>query len=358
MPQKKNQHYIPKMHLRNFATDFQKKVVNVFHLKSKKLIPDVPIKGQGSESYFYGEDGILEEHLGQLENITAKILSKITEENKLPKRYSDDHFTLCVYVLLAQTRTKGNLDKMNQMTDSMFHTWIQRFPEIRDLSEKYRVRMEAPFDFFLGLTSRLSPIIMDLKFKILKNTSQTPFIMSDDPTILYNDFDNKKGRGIGSARGYASKGLQIFYPMSPTVTLMFYDEWAYKVGSVKLRTIKINESNFIDQMNLLQILNANEVLFTNNQVSENYIKDLERKSHDFDKFDNQFQRMFQTAKTNEVIIMNSRTNPKVNLGFSGYKLRDNAKAWKPDDRISYPRSTTHSEEFKRMKRKILTELQR
>ncbi|MDL2227229.1 DUF4238 domain-containing protein, partial [Deltaproteobacteria bacterium OttesenSCG-928-M10] len=63
----KNQHYIPQFYLKNFASDDLGKAINLYNLKSKKHIRNVPIRHQASRDYFYGKDLKIENFLAKLE---------------------------------------------------------------------------------------------------------------------------------------------------------------------------------------------------------------------------------------------------------------------------------------------------
>ena len=91
---------------------------------------------------------------------------------------------------------------------------------------------------------------MDLSLKILRSPTPNTFICSDNPVVFYNQLleDNSPY----SHCGVASKGLQIFVPISPRVTLIFYDKDVYQVGSSNDREILVLRTDDADQLNGLQ----------------------------------------------------------------------------------------------------------
>ena len=54
MAEKKRQHYVPRFHLKLFSEDGVS--INLFNIKTGKIIEKAAIKGQCQEDYFYGKD--------------------------------------------------------------------------------------------------------------------------------------------------------------------------------------------------------------------------------------------------------------------------------------------------------------
>src|SRR6266496_1558316 len=106
MPAKKNQHYVPALCLRHFSIDENRKLINLFHISSKKAIYKVAIKDQVSEDYFYGKDGKTEDAFGLLESDIAPIILKIIDENVLPQD-ATEYNKLLFFIVSTYTRTKA-----------------------------------------------------------------------------------------------------------------------------------------------------------------------------------------------------------------------------------------------------------
>jgi len=351
MPEKKNQHYVPQMHLRNFATDNDKLLINIYHKKTSKRIDNVPIKKQASEDYFYGNDGYFEERLGELESGTNKIFKEIQNQNILPKHFSKDHFLLLLYIVFAKTRTRKQLDNTHDSQNLIFQKFFSEHKELKDIAPDYEIKMENPFNLILSAAFNAYHLTCDLEYKLLKNKTNKPFILSDHPVITYNDFNNQKGHKITNGRGLMSKGLQLIFPISPDYVLFFYDSWAYKLGSRKSQVIAIEDEKVVEQLNLLQILNSNEVIFFNSKVSELYFKELLRiasKHNSFDKQSlNEFPLEKQDEETKSSIVMIKNSTPTIKLTINSYKFTDKAKNWKPDTRIVYPRTDWHLQQYEK-----------
>ncbi|WP_447096802.1 DUF4238 domain-containing protein [Pseudomonas sp. CF10PS3] len=78
-------------------------------------------------------------------------------------------------------------------------------------------------------------------------------------------------QGIGTA----SKGLQIFFPISPKISIIFYDASVYKVGGRRDQTVQITEQNDMDQINILMLANTEENIYFLNSDRIN-LKEIKR----------------------------------------------------------------------------------
>jgi hypothetical protein len=77
MASEKNQHFVPKAHLRPFCPDARKKLVNLFNLKKSLTVPNASIKHQCARNYFYGKDKELERLLSKLEGNYAEVVRRV-----------------------------------------------------------------------------------------------------------------------------------------------------------------------------------------------------------------------------------------------------------------------------------------
>lgn len=63
--------------------------------------------------------------------------------------------------------------------------------------------------------------------------------------------------------GYACRGLQLFWPISPTHSILLFDRAVYKVGRADhgVRVTTLANERDIAQLNSLQVLNAHENVY-------------------------------------------------------------------------------------------------
>jgi Protein of unknown function (DUF4238) len=77
MPDHKNQHFVPKCLLRQFAPDEEKRSLNVFNIGAERPIFNASLKSQASANYMYGKDPTLERHLAKLKGAFDIVLQQI-----------------------------------------------------------------------------------------------------------------------------------------------------------------------------------------------------------------------------------------------------------------------------------------
>ncbi len=86
------------------------------------------------------------------------------------------------------------------------------------------------------------------------NESGAELIISDHPVFQYNWYLRDSNELIVSSIGAA--GVQLFFPLSPTVCYCLYDAAIYKYGSAKSTFTIISREEDIEILNSYQALNA------------------------------------------------------------------------------------------------------
>jgi hypothetical protein len=186
-------------------------------------------------------------------------------------------------------RTKYMGDTVLEIANKLLNQTMLDSPNDEEIKKPFRenkIRINHKYPVLFSLTSSLQnrAIFWDLKFKLLENTTKQPFIISDNPVVLYNQVLEKK-RKFANNVGYATPGLEIFMPISPLKCIYFYDETFYNVGSKSKRTVCIKEEKDAESLNKLQLLNGNENVFFTNSITESYIHNLFNKSKKLRRLD-------------------------------------------------------------------------
>ncbi|ADB42936.1 DUF4238 domain-containing protein [Spirosoma linguale] len=102
--EKEDQHYVPKFYLRNFSVNNNKKQIGVFNVKTNGYVPLAKLKTQACKSFFYGVDGKVEDNLSILENLTAPIISKMINSEKVCNYDTEEYMILLTFAILMQLR--------------------------------------------------------------------------------------------------------------------------------------------------------------------------------------------------------------------------------------------------------------
>ncbi|ADB42934.1 DUF4238 domain-containing protein [Spirosoma linguale] len=174
-------------------------------------------------------------------------------------------------------------------------------------------------------------VTSDLKCKLLINRTTTPFIISDNPAVKYNQFlENKNWSGAVTA--YGSKGLQIFIPISPKHLIILYDSWSYKIGTKTNHVVEIKNDSDVDQINILQFLNCDKLIFFKNMEQQklHYYK---TRSNKYEKANIVVVKEFGviddrgSVKPNEALIMSYITSCRTNMSLDFIKQTKQSKQY-------------------------------
>lgn len=266
----KNQHYVPQFYQRYFSND--NKNIGTFLISSEKNILSAPIKNQSSGDYFYSENMKIEHALGSLEGLAKNVIDKIILNPK-ERLTKEEQYTLYVFTMMQAGRTLAQANLIQEVTNFIFRTVAKKHFELQKNSDEYNGDLEDITDdilnkiqfnltqpglFALGTQAQLVNTCIDLECKILINNAKTPFITSNNPAVLYDQFMERMGN---KTYALGSRGLQIFLPLTPMLGVMYYDPKCYKLGDRKKTYVEIKQDNDVCELNKLTAANAEKILY-------------------------------------------------------------------------------------------------
>lgn len=288
----KEQHYIPRFYLKNFA-DSNKKF-NIINISKKKPINNITYMSQFKEKYFYDKDNHIENKLSQLETDWANLINKIISGD-YPS--DEEKKKLKEFAIFQRNRTYYKSEELLEMSWQSQKTLIEmkltkQNKKISDellskMKDKYK--KEYPHKVItraIDIAEKNLNIIDDLKVAIIKYDTKSKLISSDNPIVHYNNFDNK-------SVGYINGGLIIFFPISSEILCVIYDSKIY---------LELNQDNFIHCkneyevkfLNYFQILNAyNFIFFKDDNMTSNLVNELKK---------NKIQRLLNFPKLKTDIL--------------------------------------------------------
>jgi hypothetical protein len=84
--------------------------------------------------------------------------------------------------------------------------------------------------------AKSTPLFLDMRVKFITTDRSTGFVIGDHPVVAYNQFVEHHPllQRWPTSTGLATKGLQLFMPLSPSVTLAVYDPSTYEYGGRSL----------------------------------------------------------------------------------------------------------------------------
>ena len=271
--EKKNQHFVPKFYLRLFSFNCNELEIGLFNINHTLFKERVSLKKQAKGTFFYGKDGKLEDWLSDIEGLVAPLFHKIIKNNSLDSINKDEGQLLILFTLLLAFRTKDAVDEMHNNANVLLKQMMEYDPRLKDIPKDIQIEFKEPAQMLVGHLMEKFWLAMDLKFKLIVNKSSNCFITSDNPVFMYNQYLEHKNHKSGHY-GLLTKGLQLFLPISPNHTIVFYDEWAYKVGDKKRSKVEITNASEADQFNKLQLINCNENIYFNEKISDKYVNHL------------------------------------------------------------------------------------
>lgn len=276
----KNQHYVPRFYQRYFSID--SKNIGAYVISSDKNILLAPIKNQSSGDYFYSENMKIEHALGKMEELSKNVIDKIIANPK-ERLTKEEQYTLYVFTMMQEGRTLAQANLIQEYVNDILRTIAkEHFGILRksgqedldditdDILDKVSFNLGKPGVFALGTQAQLVNTCIDLEYKILINNTEIPFITSNNPAALYNQFMERMGN---PTYALGSRGLQIYLPLTPTLGVMYYDPKCYKLGDRKKTYVEITQDKDIYELNKLTASNAESILYyKSGSVAEHTLK--------------------------------------------------------------------------------------
>lgn len=263
--QTKNQHYVPQFYLRNFSSDGRS--IRKIILESGRLIATSSIKGECSEDYFYGNDGLIETNLGAVEEECSKWLKEcLSIEN--PKRELPVivRCWLARFAAVQYMRTKKNIESHSD-SDKRFNKLLSNLYE-RDYGPasvpsiyKEKDYSNLPGQSFITAILNCGALI-DLTAVLLDNETDEDFVVSDNPVVFQNPLIEKYA--LQNCSGFCTRGLQIYYPLTPRRMVCLYDSRVYKYLGKNI--ISLSCKRDVESLNKLQFMNADKNIYFDSEI--------------------------------------------------------------------------------------------
>lgn len=224
MATNKNQHFVPRCHLRPFTLEGQDASITLFNIERKKLINKAPVKNQCSKDYFYGTDENLEQAIQLVESGYGRALRSILNDSRTLK--DEDKAVFKTFWIFQHMRTEAAAMRAVEFAEST-RTLADIPPGEFSLDIKGAVQMAC--QTFGSVIHQID----DLKCCIIKNKTDVPFITSDNPAILTNKWRLDQDKSTGFSFGMGSAGTIAILPLSPKLLFLAYDGDVYNIPNIK-----------------------------------------------------------------------------------------------------------------------------
>lgn len=225
----KVQHYVPQFLLRNFGNG-KKAQVHVFDKKTERSF-STNARNVAAESRFYdfeieGEMYTLEPGLSQIEGDAKKLIQRIIDEDSLFSLTAQDKADLAVFFSIQLTRTRSYREQWKEipkMLEQKLQTMVTDGDDLEGVKHYFQVpdenetkiqtaqmMIQAPQDYAIYFANK--------DWLLLKTDRKRPFVISDNPLALQNMIDMEPFGNLG----LAVKGIEIYFPLSPTRALAMW----------------------------------------------------------------------------------------------------------------------------------------
>lgn len=233
MADNKNQHFVPKCHLKPFSADGDGRAINLLNLDRDLAIRGAPVKTQCSRDYFYGHDAQLERAIQAVEGAYAASLGRLVTADAPPTEL--DCVALRRFVLLQHVRTEAASQRAAYVAAALAAApGVLPNGEALDMKQEMKESVLEAMRFYAASMT----IVDDLTVTVVRNLTGSPFITSDDPAILTNRWHLQNRRAEGLNFGLRNAGLVMILPLSPDRLALLHDgdvySFAHRQGRVDL----------------------------------------------------------------------------------------------------------------------------
>lgn len=264
MADNKNQHFVPKVHLKPFSVRGEGRAIHLLNLDRAQIICDASVKNQCAGNYFYGQDTRLECAIQTVEEGYARCISSLHQPGT---RVGDLHVTMLRrFAYLQHLRTEAAARRSAELT---FAITDVRGADIERPTFKEAVR-NGVIAAMLHYAETMD-IVDDLKVRIVRNRTLDPFITSDDPAVLANRWHQRDARARHRSFGIVSAGAVLFLPLSPSLLAIQYDGDVYSAENSS-GWIDVSDPADIAACNYHQVLNCAANLYFGEANATNYVR--------------------------------------------------------------------------------------
>jgi len=273
----------------------------------------------------------------KLEDKISEVIAHILQSLELPHRDSEKYHGLLAYILLQRRRTpKAGADLLDSINQPLAAAFRQD-KRLQGIGTEWILSPDNAVLAAMAYSSWMWPLLLDLRCKIIALRESPGFITSDSPVIYYNQFLESRRPALGNI-GLLTKGLQIIFPISPRVLLMWYDGRIYKVGNKREDVVWIRECDDVDGLNALQFVSADHNVYFSPDISDVYLGSLARKSrHARSQYHVTVTKYRDVSDPNRGLLHVRPPEIRCDLNLSFVKLQRRLRRVKLGAEVSLPR---------------------
>jgi len=272
---KKRQHYVPRFYLKSFSRQPKPNRFIIRCFDKYKYKPyEANINDVAVERFFYdyNSPSQIENFLSLLEREFSRVFNQIIQEKSIEKLTGTDYTIMSFFILLQNERTRSARIRNSQIAVLIYKKLQDELdlPDLSSLSEDYKKKLFETRAKKAQLSFMFSPFteyninelptedtvkkIFNLDWILGINNTKFDFYTSDHPIYIHNPDRNEVPLEGYGQYAYYSKGVKIYFPLTPKLCLILYDGKIYpnaKTLGLKL-IINLNELNWINTQVIAQ----------------------------------------------------------------------------------------------------------
>jgi len=245
---KRRHHYVPQFYLKAFRS--RPKRINIFNLKQGRAIQDASLRDQCHSHRLYGESDDLEDAFAEMEGRAAPVIHKVASTQRPPEIGTTDYQNFLSFVTLQILRTTAARNRVQRSSVAFARKVFDDAPPPVGFVPNEAQSMALS----LSTLQHMSRALHGLRVHVITAPSGGAFITCDNPAYRYNLYcEGVRCQGV---TGALCRGLQVFLPVSPLVSVLLFDGGVYKVGRRGVAPSSQATERDLELLNTIQLLAA------------------------------------------------------------------------------------------------------
>ncbi len=217
-----NQHYVPQCLLRQFASN--KEQICVFDkAEEKEFVTSIRnVAAEHGFNDFQDEVGLesAEGFFTGLESNFASLLRRIIEAESIKFLNAEERVQISIFIAVQQLRVKSSRQRLQSVYETIRSFIVSHGDDpakVEGFEELSEQQLHNSGIELVSIAKDTARYYLDKQWYLAKTPDGMDFYISDTPVTMHNDFEYP-GRGN---LGLDVKGIQIFMPISPQLSLCF-----------------------------------------------------------------------------------------------------------------------------------------
>lgn len=267
----KMQHYVPQFYLSYFAIDSTKDAPQVYcYGKPDRSQFQTSVTNIAGETYFYEPPGDqpFEDRLANIEGEFCDAYDKLIDAGSLKALDENDRSAIAYSITLQELRTRESREEFHEIFsklrerlegEPMTEEMEKQMDELRDIDSEEGAR-DFQIDFIKNNGWEIAEHYLDLKWISIENDTDQPFWTSDHPIVRHNSNDFAPFGNLG----LKNRGIEVYFPISPDLSLGFVDPESFDVVPTSLTLQNTDEGReHVTFQNCLQIRESTRHIISN-----------------------------------------------------------------------------------------------